>query len=177
MNKRMKVMLGVLAALLAVVALYSYSSMSEMQDAARHAREGLERSRQLAELIEQNRQRPTLAASQERLQSEITRLIESAASSAGIASVSRMSHSPGGRIGNTPYMEKPTQVTLKKVTLKQVVAMTHKLVGGEGGLHARSLTLTAPRGSASGDEWDVELVVTYLIYEPQATKAPGASAS
>jgi len=175
MNRRMTFMLAVMVVLLALVAVYCFGLLDEQRAAAAQAYEGLERSRQLAEIIKEHRQRPALAAEQERLSSEINRLIEEAARRADIpaGNLSLITPMPAIRIGDTAYKEKPTQVSLRAVTLKQVVMLMHQLVSGDSGLHARSVDFRTPRGNEGGDQWEVELVLTYLIYEPLQNAAPG----
>jgi len=173
MNRRMTVMVSAVVVLLALIALYAYGALIDRQVAAQEAHRGLERSRQLAELIEENRQRPALAADQERVAGEINALIESAARGVGAGLPTHITPLQATRIGDTAYKEKPTQVEFQRVTLHQVVDLTHKLTSGDGGLHLRSLRLSAPRADDTGNEWNIELVLTYLIYEP-LQPSPGA---
>jgi hypothetical protein len=55
---------------------------------------------------------------------------------------------------------------LPNVTLQQLVTILYNLTG-EHGLMAKSLRLSAPQTDDAGSQWSAELVLTYLIYDPQ----------
>ena len=115
-------------------------------------------------------------------QPDLAQRIEAACRSATVlpASVERISPESPRRLGDGPYKEVPTQVSLGKVTLRQVLFFLHALsnsaADGSGpGLRVESLRLSAPRGVESSDQWKAEMVLTYLVYAP-STPAPGSPA-
>jgi hypothetical protein len=169
MNRRLRILLLLLAVLLAGLAAWAWQDLSASRQAAEAAWADLAACRSAADKIRAYRRRPTLATDTERLESETRRLIEEAAKKAEIPveDQQRISLEPSRRIGDTVYREKPTQVLLRKVTLRQVAALVYDLVAGEAGFTARSLHLSAPREADGGNTWTVDLVVTYLIYDPQ----------
>ncbi len=176
MRRRSVIFFVVLAALLVGLVVWSHRFMAAQRSAAFAAREDARRCRQIATKIETLRRRPAMAADQERLSAETTGLTEQAARAAGITAdkLARITPAPPRRLGETVYKEKPTQVLLKNVTLKQLVGMIHSLAGGQRGLHLKSIRLTAPRADDCGETWNAELVLTYLIYDPPSSRRIGA---
>ncbi len=171
MRRRTAVLTLVLAALLGLWLGGSLRHLAAARGRALAASEDLAECRRLADRIRLLRDRSRLAEDRERVPEQTTGRIEAAAKSAGIsaARLVRISPEPARRVGETAYKEKPTRVLLRKVTLKQLVAMVHGLTRGEGMLRAKSLRLTAPSRNATDDLWDAELVLVYLIYEPPPT--------
>jgi hypothetical protein len=103
---------------------------------------------------------------------EITQMIDAASQKAKIAPAKlvRITPNPPRRVGESVYKEKPTQILLKEVTLSQVVEMLYDLSQGENPLIPKSIRLTTPRNQDTGNLWDGEIVLTYLIYDPPETK-------
>ena len=122
----------------------------------------------MAEKIERIAHRPKVAVDGARLAEETTGLIEGAAGAAGIptAGLKQIVPQSSQRLGDTAYKEKPTLVLLRNVSLGQVTSLVHELIAWTSGLRAKSIRLTAPRPEDTGDRWNSDVVVTYLIYEP-----------
>ena len=141
--------------------------MAGNHEAAVYEWRNLQQCKQLAARIQKLRSRPAVASEHERVSEETTSLIEKAARSAGIQSKSLMRITPGSarKIQDTTYREEPTQTTLKNITLKQLVGMLYALTVNETALHPKSIRLTSPSTKDTGDLWNVELVLTYLIYD------------
>jgi len=158
----------VLVGSLYLTIFWSYGYMADRRAAAIVARADLEDSLRDGARIDAIRNRPALAADRERLVSETTALIERAAGAAGIPpdQLVRITPEPPQRLGDSVYKEKPTQVTLKSVSLQQLVTLTHHLVSPSQGLHAKSLRITSLGTEGAAASWAADLVVTYLIYEP-----------
>jgi hypothetical protein len=171
MTRRGTVLAAILLALLAAAALWSHGQIASARAAAAGARADLEACYQSAAQIAAYRQRPALAAEREQLFSETTGQIERAARAASIPAERLVRIAPGSpeRIGNSPYREKPTHVTLKRISLQQVVAMLHHLGSGERGLRAKSIRVAAADRRDAEWLWDADLVASYLIYEPRGT--------
>ena len=168
MKMRSTLTLSILVALPALTAIWAYRYMDSQRDDAITAQVDLNECVLIGRQIEQFGHRPTLATEQEQLSAETIGLIENAAKAAGISaeSMARMTPEPPRRLGDTVYKEKPTQVLMRKITLKQLTALTYGLLSAETGLHARSIRVIAPRAEETGDLWTAELVLTYLIYDP-----------
>jgi predicted Zn-dependent peptidase len=172
----MAALLSVLLALLVLAAAWSYGMLARSRAAATGARADLEECRRLAAEIEGAAKRPALAAEHERVVTEVTGLVEEAAKFAQIPpeKIERITPEAARRVGDSVYTEKPTQVVLQDVTLKQVVELLHRLAASGRGLTPKSLRIVAPRGEDAGDLWTAELVVTYLIYDPPDTQRGGS---
>ncbi len=168
MSRKTPVLFGIAAAFLCLAALWGYGYLARQRNAARTQIADLSECRDMMWRIEDLNRRPVLAADREKLASEITGLIEQASRRAGIAPQALVRIEPAAprRVGDTPYREKPTQVFLRNVTLKQLTTLTYNLTHQEAGLYTSSIRLAAPRREESSDQWTVELVLTYLIYEP-----------
>jgi len=126
---------------------------------------------QLSARIVGVRNLPTVATDQEEPSGEITGLVEAAATSAGIPAAKLLDivPQPPARVGDSDYKEKATQVTLKDVTLEQVVKLMHGVVTGRRGLRAKWLRLDARSGEEGGSPWTAEFGLTYMIYDPPRT--------
>ncbi len=167
MRRGIRSLLSVLGVILVLTAAWAYRYMGLRREAAIAAQLDLAECVRMGRQIEQFGRRPTLAAEYEQFATETISLIENAAKAAGISaeSISRITPEPPRRIDDTIYKEKPTQVLLRRITLKQLTALTHGLLNVETGLRAKSIRLSAPRNEAD-DRWTAELVLTYLIYDP-----------
>lgn len=171
MTRRRAILVLILAAVLAVAGGWSYAYVADQRRAALAALADLDDCRRMAAQIETLRRRPSLAAQNQRGSAETIGLIEQSAKAAQLASgnLVRILPEPPRRLGDTVYVEKPTRVMLKNVTLQQLVAMVHGIITDKNGLHARSVRLTAPSPEDTGPAWTAELVLTYLIFEPPRT--------
>jgi hypothetical protein len=172
MSRRQTFLLAVALGLLAGAAALLYTEMQRARRLCHAAAEDLRTSTKLASRIETIRERPTMADEHERLSSETTGLIESAARKAEISgrSLVRITPQPPRRVEETVYKEKPTHVMLKDVSLQQVGQMVAALLNSDAGLAAKSIRLGAPRSDDTSALWSAELVVTYLIYDPPVTR-------
>jgi len=168
MSKRRKTLLAALIALLLATTGWSWSVLADSRADALRCGDELARCVDLADRIQTSKARPVMAADQERLATETTGLIESAARQAGMGAGNLVRISPEAprRVDESPYKQKPTRIFMKKVSLKQLVGMVHRLGQGPSPLVADSLRLTAPEAGDTGDLWAAELVLTYLIYDP-----------
>jgi hypothetical protein len=70
------------------------------------------------------------------------------------------------RVADSAYLEKPTTVQLRTVSLSQLVDFLCQLSGGENGPQVKALRLTTPHLTEDDNRWSVELTLTYLIYSP-----------
>ena len=170
--RRPVILLAILVGLLCLTALWSYRYVAEQSRAGLKARRDLSECRRYAAAIERLKERPDVATGHVRLHAETTTAIEDAAKSARLSarSLARITPEPPRRVADTVYREKPTQVLVKNVTLEQLVQMVHGLVGAGHRLHARSIRITAPKAEDTGRQWNAELLLTYLIYDPPVLK-------
>lgn len=153
---------------------WSWGYCAQQRGAALTAAQDAATCQRLAQQIQSLRQRPSIAGSEQLQTTELARRIEQAARAAGIdvaASLVRIVPETPQRIGEGPYLQAPTSVTLRGLSLQQVLSVLHQLSSTDAALSTRDLRLSAPReGSdeASGavERWDVELTICYLIYSP-----------
>ena len=160
---------------LAGAAAWAWSQFAESRDNAQAAVEDLNACRHLASALETLRRRPNLAGAEEMQLAVLAQQIESAARSASLppSSITRIWPEPARRMGETVYKEKPTQIAVKSVSMRQLVTFLHNLSAGASGLSVSSLRLMAPRGQDNQDVWSVEATVNYLIYSPPGTDTGG----
>jgi acetolactate synthase small subunit len=167
MDRRLIILLSLLTVLLGGMAAWSWSYLAHERHSALEARQDLQRGRQMVQQIQELSKQPAVVREREQLQTETIALVESAARLSGLSdrSVRQYAHEKAARVGDTPYKEANTRVTLRNVTMHQLVRMIHKLMETTA-LQARSVRLSAPRQDEVGDQWNVDLVLSYLIYEP-----------
>ena len=156
---------------LAVVAVASGTKMLGARDEARYQAEDLGRARALVEAIEQLRGEPTVASAEEssgirNLGERIGHASQQAAFDGPV--LKRVDPQRAIRLGDTPYMVKPTLLVLRGVTLPQLTTFLYDLTD-DSGLRVRDLRLRTPHGNAPEDRWDVDATVTYLIHSPVAS--------
>ncbi len=162
---RRTVLLLILAGLLGISALWAYQEMEDRRQAAQRATIDLAECLKAASRIKDLRRRPALAQQNQRASADTIGLIEKSAKAVGLKLLRTDPEQPQ-RLGDTVYLEKPTRVKLKKASLVQLVEMMHMILTDKNRLHAKALHISAPSAQDTGAMWNVELVLTYLIYEP-----------
>jgi len=156
----------VLLALL-VVSMWSYDRLSTSQARASDEGNAWTRSDGLARQIQILRDQPTMADDHAMQKADMTRRIAKAASAASLNDkLVSIDHLTARRIGRTPYLEKPTRLTLRDVDMPKTLTMLYSLTQGNSRLNVSRLRFTAPREEANSKTWSVDTTVTYLIYEP-----------
>jgi hypothetical protein len=172
-TRQNRLVLVATAAGLVLAMLWGYRRMSDSRDAANTAAAELAECQALAGRIESLRSRPAVAGVREARSTDVSRRVEQAARDAEFAdgSLERIEPEPPRRVGDTEYKEVPTQLRLRRVTLRQVFAFLHAVGNDEAGgppLRVRSVRLSAPRGEEATDLWAVEATLVYLVYDPKA---------
>jgi hypothetical protein len=161
-------------ALLVVVAV-SGLRLKESRASAIQATANLEKCRQLSAQIAALSERPVHASLGETASAIFVRRVEESASKAQIepAKLMRIDPQPARRIGDTSYLEQPTFVDLKQVTLAQLVTFLEECTAGDTKLTVTALRLTAPRENlptADSESWSVEVTLTQLVFSPQSER-------
>jgi hypothetical protein len=164
---RQIVLAGVMLVLLAAAAAWSVQWMVEQRGRARAASENLARCKQLADAIRALRNRPAVASAEAMGIQELGQRIEAACKQAKFegAALEGVFPQSARRVGDSPYLVKPTALALRGVTLTQLVTFLHHLTDGSG-LSVRDVRLRTPHGEAAHTVWDAEATVTYLMYAP-----------
>ncbi len=157
--------------MLAGSAAWSYARLTRTRASAATAAGELAECRRHAAIIHSLADRPALADDAERQSAQTSRLIEQAASAAGIDARQLIRISPGQarRVGDSPYTDKPTAVTLRAVRTDQLVKFIHAVQAAPQGLTCSAIRLDAA-GDGSKPLWSAEVELTYLIYEPPGAK-------
>src|SRR5688572_26022647 len=115
-------MLACVAAGLLTLVSWSGYRLAAAKDAAAESARGLADCQRHAANIEALRGGPAAAGATEPAADELNRRVERAAQTAGLpqGAVARIDPEPARRVGDTPYRESPTQVRLRRVTLRQL---------------------------------------------------------
>jgi hypothetical protein len=134
---------------------------------ARTAADDLARCKALADAIRTLRDKPAVASAEAMGIQELGQRIEAACRRAGFQGpvLEGVYPQSARRVGDSPYLVKPTALALRGVTLPQVVAFLEHLTSGTG-LSVRDVRLQTPHGDADHTVWDAEATVTYLMYAP-----------
>lgn len=169
---RRAILIGVMLAMLVIAAAWNVLWMLEQRETARRAAQDLADCKALAGRIKALRDAPAVASVEVMGVQELGQRIEAASRRAGLAQDALEGVLPQSprRVGNTPYVRKPTVLTLRGVTLHQVAMFLHHLTA-DSELSVRDLRLRIPHGDAPRDVWDAETTLTYLMYVPTATAA------
>jgi len=165
-----RLLLWVMAALAGLTVLDALAAMrlADARANAERQRDNALRCRSLAASIASLRSLPSVAGASEPANDDLARHVEAAAATAGIAkeAVIRIAPEAPRRIGDTPYLEKPAQLTLKQITLLQLAALLRQLTADASGIRATSLRISGPREGENSGHWNCEVTLTYRIYSP-----------
>lgn len=166
-QSRPAILVGLMLALLFAFAWQSTTWMLNQQSSARYAREDLLECERLASTIESLRTQPAVAAVEDMGAQELGQRIEAASRLAqvGPGAIERVSPQAGRRVGDSPYLAKPTQIVLRGVTLSQATTLLFHLTDNTG-LTVKDIRLRTPHGEAANQFWMAEATLTYLIYAP-----------
>lgn len=153
---------------LMLVTLWSYSRLSNAYTRANEDGGAWAQSDALARQIQALRDQPTIADDRALQKDDMTRRIANAAAAAALDEkrLIAIEHQTARRIGRSAYLEEPTRLTFKDVTLRQVLTTLDTLTNDDSRMHVSRLRLTAPRRDTNSEFWNVDATVTYLIYEP-----------
>jgi hypothetical protein len=164
---RQTLLIGILFLLLVAAAAWSVNWMQHQRQLAQYAADDLAKCQALAKRIETLRGQPAVASAEAMGVQELGQRIEKASSRASLGDSALKGVFPQAarRVGDSPYMQKPTAVTLRRVSLKQLTTFLHDLTEGSG-LKVRNLRIRAPRGEQGEGQWNAEATLTYLIYQP-----------
>lgn len=171
--------------LLALLALAAWSVVYCRQSVqvAEAAAQELAACQDLADKISRLRDRPAMAGVADMQLQDLARIIEEAAVNAKLdrEQLVRIWPEAPRRLGDSPYLEKNTQVLVRDASLEQLVRFLVSLVSAkverertvDRELTVTSLRITAPRQNEGANRWTVEAVFSYLIYAP--APAPGSA--
>jgi hypothetical protein len=172
--RRQGILVGLMLAMLAGLAAWNVEWMLGQRSSAQQAANDLAECEHLAAGIKLLRDKPAVASTEAMGVQELGKRLEAASGKAAIAQSSVRGVSPQNahRVGDSPYLVKPTALALKGVSLSQVATFLYHLTS-DAGLSVRDLRLRAGRADDAGGVWDAEVTLTYLIYSPaKANRVP-----
>lgn len=157
-----------LPALLLPAAALAFARLSAAKSHALAAQNDLAATRRAAAAFRAARAKPAVAGLRELEHLDLARAIESAAQAAGIGpgDIDSIDPAPPRQLGNSPFKEKPTDLRLRRVTLRQLIVLLHTLAEGPAALTPRSIRLSVPSDQDKPDLWKAELTLAYLLYSP-----------
>ena len=158
--------------------IYAYQKMASSHRAAMDSVEQWNQCRELADQIKGLQDKPLKVA--ERLQTavQLARTLEESAQAANIQldQLIRIDPRPVRQIENTPYQEQATYFELRKVTLRQLILLLHKISNEHQGTTVVDLRLESTRtggmnaeyatNSTQEETWDAEVTLTSLVFNP-----------
>lgn len=165
--KRQFILIGLMLLLLAMAAVWSTNTMIAESESARSAAEDIASCKVLAATIESLREKPAIASVSAMGVQELGERIEAASRQAQLppSSLEGVFPQASRRVGDSAYLSKPTSLSLRGVTLEQLVTLLFHLTDGSG-LSARDLRLRTPHGGAPSNIWDADVTLSYLVYSP-----------
>ena len=167
---RAELLVAVCFGLLLVFVTWSFLNYRAGKTAAQSAAENLQSCRHLAAQIRSLRERPVQAAMSLQPHSEMASQIEQTAQASQIPQslIMRIDPQPSQRIEDSPYKQQSTQVELREVNLKQLIAFLLRLHTAPAKLQAEALRLSPPRleGTGSQETWRAEVTLTHLVFAP-----------
>lgn len=166
--RRELMLLGMTLAALLTTTIWSYGKLNGAHRRAMEDGVAYRQSEALAVQIATLRDQPTLADNNALQIEDMTRRIADAVDSASLDQnrLIAIEHQQARRIGRSAYLEEPTRLTFRDVTLRQTLTMLDELTRRDSRLRVTYLRLAAPRQDSATDTWTVDATVTYLIYEP-----------
>lgn len=172
-HRRPIILVGAMLLLLAITAAWAGRWQADQKRQAERAASDLAEATRIAAQLEQLRAEPTVVASKDLEIKELGQIIESAAKKVLLADGAISNVYPRGPrpVGDTPYIERATDIKVQQVTLAQLSGFLYYL-SHDAGLNVRDLRLNVPRRQARPDQWDADVTLTYMLYAPQ--EQPGA---
>ena len=171
-EKRQAVLVAVMLAMMIVGVAWSTLRMLDHRRAAADAAEDTASCVGLADQITQLRGQGAIATASDQAdeqQQELAGAVNRAAQQANLDTQwqqgMRIEHKRAVRIDDTPYMRKPALLIMKGLTLEQLTALLHHLTY-DSAYTAEQIQLDAPSGEDTGNRWDADVTLTYLIYSP-----------
>ncbi len=169
--KRSARMIALVVVALAVAAGLNLEWMIAQRAEARGALEDLERCRQLVGQIASLRDIPTVASTETMGVQELGDRIQRALRLAQLeaSAIEGIYPQSARRVGDSPYLLKPTQIVFRGVTLPQLTTFLYHM-NDDTGMNVSHLNLSTPRSDATDARWDADATLTYLIFSPPKNK-------
>jgi len=126
-----------------------------------------------ADRLTELRTAPRLAIERERPNDELLAEIRDSMAAADIPPERWVANDPSlpVRIPRSPYKRLTVGLSFEEINLRQLVQFAYHLTETDPALSIPHLRLLTPR-EQSGDTWDVNISLSYLIYSPYQEEAP-----
>jgi len=159
-----------LSGCLLIAAFFLYGEAAKARRAAEDAAEQITACQELSKQIIALKKRPELVSASTRSSAQIAQAVEAGLLQAEISAerLVRIDPRAARRHEKSPFLEQPSHLELREVTMEQLVKFLLYLAK-EHRLETTELRLLAPRtaDAASGPEfWNAELLLTNTIYSP-----------
>jgi len=164
-------LIAVMVVMLLIAAIWNVDWMLDQRARAQFASRDLAACRQHSRVIESLRRKPTVASDKAVGIQELGERIGAALKRAKLSPSALEGVFPqkARRVGDSPYMKKPTSLSLRNVSLEQLGTFLYHLTE-DPGFSISDLRLRSPRSYAGNGTWNAEAVLTYLIYDPSGGK-------
>jgi len=155
---------------LAILAFWLHGELGRAHRGALEAASHAKSCREFSDRIIELKKKPELISGTMSSTAQIAQSVEAAMQDAAIPAVNLVRIEPRSaiRLEKTPFLQQPSHLELRDVTMEQMIRFLHVL-STRNRLEATDLRLHAPRAVPvdSGPEiWNVELVLTNTIYSP-----------
>jgi len=172
-QRRQTILVAVMLGMMLLAAGWSTARMLGHRQDARYAAEDLQRCQQLADQIKQHQSKDAVASTGDDAalqEQKLAQRVNEAATKANLTGPWQqgIEHRREVRIEDSPYMRKPAVLITRGLTLYQLSMLLHHLTY-ESPYTAEQLQLRTPPGEETGNRWDADVTLTYLIYSPQTS--------
>ncbi|MDR3198689.1 MAG: hypothetical protein LBU34_12550 [Planctomycetaceae bacterium] len=155
---------------LLILVFFLYGELGRSHRSALEAASNAKTCQELSKRIIELKKKPELISGNMSSTAQIAQSVESAMVQAEIPAgkLVRVEPRSAKRFEKTPFLEQPSHLEFREVTMEQLIRFLHTL-STQNRLETMDLRLHAPRSSASetGPEiWNAELVLTNTIYSP-----------
>ena len=173
-QRREWLMLMILAGGLFVALWWCARVLDRHRQSALAATADLQVCRDLAADIRRLQERPTLADDRANPMEQLTGRIQTAVEQAGVTldQIIRIHHQPPRRVRDTAYEERPTEVMLRRLTLRQAVGFLCGMTEQDPSLRVKAIRLTPPRDREDTEHWTLDATLAYLVYAPVGEGGP-----
>ena len=174
-TQRLTLWLLLITMLLSGVCLWSYQQLILQKRLAQITANDQNKCEKIAQTIQSIQQQAQSLQPADDMNS-LVQQIQQAASQAAMPMnhVQRIRPSSPRRLGQSPYVEMPTQLSLQDVTMKNAITFLHHLADAQPDMQIQSLRITSPRSQRSPntpanmpETWQFQVGLASLAYLPQ----------
>ncbi len=178
LNQRLIIWLLLMTAMFTGSSMWSYGHLQSQKRLAEISARNQSKCQQIAQAIDDIRQHAQDIEPADDMNS-LVQQIQKAASSANMPMqhVQRIRPSSPRRLGQSPYVQKATQLSLQDVTMQNAITFLHHLAMSQPNLNIQSMRITSPRSyqqetsaTNTGETWKMEVGIASIAYVPEVKK-------